>query len=153
MTITAYDPVAAAEHGYRVVTAADGTQSSVPVTEQAKRDEARAGRSSANGTCGTAWLTVTPVPAQGAISIYTAYSLTRGRASFGHLWNVSGQSRLGAPFTESFSGMNDFDSSWSATHVKGLYGFSHGSASLHVSNHAKLTNGGICTAKVVVDAW
>ncbi|MCU1526518.1 MAG: hypothetical protein JWP75_281 [Frondihabitans sp.] len=155
MTVTGYDVQTAEANGYRIVTDRGGRQSSVPITARAKHDEeeAMADRSFADGTCGRASLTTKPIASRGGIAIATSYSLTKGRKSFGHLWKVTGQSRLGTPFTESFSGANNLDSSWSATHFRSLYGFSHGTNSLDLTNHAKLTNGGICTAKVVVNSW
>lgn len=157
MTVTGFDPVVAAANGYRIVTDSSGGRESVPVSDGAKRDEAkaRAGghRSYANGNCGRASLTTKPVASRGGVAIATSYTLSGGRKSFGHLWKVTGQSRLGTPFTESFSGANNFDSSWSATHFRSLYGYSHGSNSLNLTNHAKLTNGTMCTAKLVINSW
>lgn len=160
MTITSYDRSAAEAHGYRIVTDASGRETSMPVTTEAQADEALAsrvekkeGRTTVTGGCGQASLTTKPISSLGRIAISTSYSLSGGRKSFGHLWKVDGTSRLGQPFTESFSGANNFDSRWSATHSISLYGFSHGTNSLHLTNHAKLTNGGICTAKIVINSW
>jgi hypothetical protein len=156
MTVSGYDSRVAEANGYRIVTDKKGKKSSVAVSEQAIRDEAAASRSTnsyADGSCGRASLTTKPIAAKGGVAISTSYSLSNGRKSFGHLWKVTGQSRLGTPFTESFSGANNFDSTWSATHFRSLYGFSHGSNSLNLTNHAKLTNGSICTAKVVINSW
>lgn len=156
MAVTGYDPAAAAAHGYRIARSSDGHVESIPVTPAAVTEDAaaqRAGRSYAVGTCGRATLTTKAVASRGGILIATSYTLSGGRKSFGHLWKVSGQSRLVTPFTESFSGANNFDSSWSASHFRSLYGFSHGMNSLNLTNHAKLTNGAICTAKIVINSW
>lgn len=156
MSITGYDRAVASAHGYRIVEDDSGHESSEPVTVEAKAEvdaTRKEGRTTVTGSCGKASLTTKPIASQGRIAISTSYSLSGGRRSFGHLWKVDGTSRLGQPFTESFSGANNLDSTWSATHSISLYGFSHGTNSLHLTNHAKLTNGGICTAKIVLNSW
>ncbi|QZQ53720.1 hypothetical protein KZI27_00320 (plasmid) [Curtobacterium sp. TC1] len=42
MTVAGYDPAVAEAHGFKIVTAADGSQSSVPITAAAKAEAAKA---------------------------------------------------------------------------------------------------------------
>lgn len=154
MEVSGFDAEIAEAHGYRIIVNQQGHEESVPVTTEAKREDALASaRSSSTGNCGTAYLTTRPVASRGGINISTSYRLSGGRKSYGHLWKVSGQSRLGMPFTESFSGANNFDSTWNATHFRGLYGFSHGQNSINLTSHAKLTNGSICSVKALINTW
>lgn len=156
MVVTGYDPEVAKENGYRIVADANGVESSIPISAAARAeqaDAAKGARVTKPGNCGTSTLTIKSVKSRGGINIHAAYKLNPGKKSFGHFWKVSGQSRLGTPFTENFSGANNIDSSWSATHFRSLYGFSSGVGSTFVGSHAKLTNGAVCNAKIFVVNW
>lgn len=67
MVVTGFDRTVAEANGYRIVTDESGKESSVPVSEEAQREEtaARSSRSYADGTCGRASLTTKPVSARG----------------------------------------------------------------------------------------
>ena len=99
MVVKGYDAQVAEANGYKIVTNADGTQQSVPVTsaaiaQQAKSDQLRAAAqattqiaaSSAGGVvCGDSWVSGAKL-ANNTVAFHTGF-LVYGAASY-HVWTV-----------------------------------------------------------------
>jgi len=164
MTVVGFDRAVAEAHGFKVVDNPDGTQSSVPITSEAKAILAGVPTSTARalstsqsstvqpnavGNCGTDSLHVVPRASAGAVVISTAYSVYI--ASVGHVWNVDGVT-TSVGFSEPFSGAN-FSSTWTATHVHAVPGFAHGHATIRAGSYAILINGDICAALPETSTW
>jgi hypothetical protein len=160
MVLTGFDVSVAEKNGFAIVTAPDGTQTSVPVTEAARVWVARyadgparslAVQPHAGGNCGFDHLSITARNAAGGISIDTGYVLTGGVASYRQNWAVAGVT-LHVGFDENFSGWNA-STAWTATHHVPVSGGAHGTGHIVPGSVALLFNGGQCGAIPVTDAW
>jgi hypothetical protein len=85
MTVVSYDAAVAEANGYQIVTNPDGTQSSIPVTDEAKAQQAAADAAKAeyesggvsargvvDGDCGSSWISASKI-ANDTVAYQTGY--------------------------------------------------------------------------------
>lgn len=159
MVIRGFDSKVAEEHGFRIVTRNDGTQTSIPVTASAKVLVAATPAGPAKdllvspqsrGNCGTDFVQTYADNAKGGIQITTGYT-TDGVASVYHVWSVQGNT-LAATFTEDFTGFNA-STYWTAKHFRNIPGGASGQDEITPGSHANLINGAQCYALPAHATW
>jgi hypothetical protein len=154
-----YDPKVAEEHGFKIVTAADGTQTSVPVSAAAKAEVAHSTSSGVHtdntveGDCGTS--SVTAYYDGGAkVTVFSSYRVRL--PTVGQHWYVNATpvstGKVGHVYD--FSGLND-SPNWVGDRQTATiaYSGSGGSAQVTLGSYAILDDGDFCYSGGPLDVW
>lgn len=132
MAVGGYDAQVAAANGYKIVTHADGTEESVPVTaaaaaERKQADQARAAAQASQstvapaavGNCGSSWLQGAKV-ANDTVTFQTGFIVYL--AAYEHTWTVNAQGFIsGNYWTTSGAGPANGSDSWEGA-IPGVVG-------------------------------
>lgn len=146
MNVTGYDEAVANAHGYEIVTHADGSQESVPVTpeaiaEQAAIDDMVTTFDEAYGNCGRSWVYSTKI-ANDTVAIQTGFSV--GGPTVSRNWRVHANTFFTSN-TLVFPNGPTASGYWSAEGaLPGLVG--PGVAGVPTTATAVKTNGSVCTS-------
>jgi hypothetical protein len=158
MIVSGYDDATAAANGFKIVVAADGTPTSIPVTKnalkiaQAYSTPAQPGAFSQLGTlpgdCGFSSLFITKAGSSG-LSVSTGYSVYT--TSVYQKWDVDGATNSGT-WSEPFTGYN-FSNTWTAVHVVPVISNTSGFGKVRAGSYARLINGLSCTSAGPSARW
>lgn len=135
-----FDENVAAENGFKIVTRADGSQESVPVTEAARALVSRESRHTIIGPCGSSSLTLSRVGGTSKVFFTTAFQVKT--ATKFHQWTVD-LTRNGQRWSYNLSGGPTFGS-WNTSRTtttgnnQGVLGV------VRAGSYAMLVTGAVC---------
>lgn len=134
MSFRGYDASVAESHGYRIVTASDGHQTSVPVSAEARREVTLDGV--APGDCGTSFVTAAKL-SNDTLAVNTGYTVPFPVAE--KTWRVNARSIFSS---HTFPWDGPSGGAWSAQAAATLVG--PGVAVVPLTAHVVGTNGRVC---------
>ncbi|NHT17508.1 hypothetical protein [Cellulomonas sp. IC4_254] len=148
MDAVGFDESVARANGYAIVTEEDGTQRSVPVTDQARAEEeaiARrvgAGRSTVvAGSCGTSRIVITDSTGFRRAGISTSFNVVRPAVGYSWFVDVAGG---GTSARQTFGGALASRTTWQHTFLHSVPKAGSYIASVARTSNAVLNNGTIC---------
>ncbi|WP_144757151.1 hypothetical protein [Curtobacterium pusillum] len=159
MVSKGYDAKVAEAHGFKIVTAADGTQSSVPVTDDAKALVAASKPTgvhvlnTVSGDCGSSTVTAYYTsPAK--VTVFTSYKVRL--TSVSQNWHVNAVPAATGKIAHvfNFSGLNS-SPSWTGQPQTATiaYSGSGGDAQVTLGSYAILVDGDVCYSGGPFDTW
>lgn len=164
-----FDEELAQKNGFEIRTNSDGTAQSLPVTDEARKLVAefpelaepvklqtpvknRDGVTpfAGDGACGTSYIIVVPLSAQGGVNVTTGYASYMGTVVF-HNWKVA-LSTSSASTTVNFTGYN-WSNTWSDYKFTSLRGYAHGIAGMTSDSYVRHVNTLKCVPANNTASW